>query len=289
MEKITAETIKALIAQKYSEDKYATFFELRSGTGAMAGSAIDAFVMNVWPSEKFTRYAFEIKISRQDMMHELNHPKKRQWSFDMSNEFWFVCAPGIVKPDEIPENCGLLVVSKNGRMLRSLKRAQWREVDDLKMHQAASIIRAASRMQKYPETLIWLRAGEEINIEEIDQIIRARRSEVDESDIKHRVATLVKDKFDKQNADMGKYAQALQEAGIDPPDFMTNPHGYVYDGTIKHWIEKYFVVGPDIIELRRAMEDLKRANHAVKSAEEAIVRISKRDVADDDQLPIIHE
>ena len=276
MTKITAESIKALIAQKYSEDKFATFFELRSSTDGAMGS-IDAFVMNVWPSSKFPRYAFEIKVSRADLMHELIRPEKRQWSFDMSNEFWFVCAAGICKPDEIPENCGLMVVSKNGRMLRTIKRAQWREAQPLKERQIAAIIRAASRMQKYPETLIWLRAGEEIDIDELDVIVRGRRDEVDNGDIEKKARAMARDLFDKQNADMAKYAEVMREAGIEPPDFMLGEStGYLYDHTIAEWVQEHLVSGPAGKELLAAVKQIKAADLALKSARDSIIQLTKR-------------
>ncbi len=287
MTKITAESIKALIAQKYSESKFVTFFELRSSTGGAMGS-IDAFVMNVWPSSKFPRYAFEIKVSRADLMHELKRPDKRQWSFDMSNEFWFVCAAGICKPDEIPQNCGLMVVSKNGQMLRVMKRAQWREAQPLKERQIAAIIRAASRMQKYPETLIWLRAGEEIDMNELDVIVRSRRDDVDNDDIDKKAKAIARDMLQSQNSDMARYAEAMREAGIEPPDFMLGKStGYLYDYTVTEWVQENLVSGADGRELLTAVRELKTVDIALKSARDAIIRLTvrKKDNGDQEELP----
>ena len=284
MTKITSETIKALIAQKYSDNKYATFFELRSDTDVRAAS-IDAFVMNVWPSS-YARYAFEIKVSRADLMHELSRPEKRAWSMDISNEFWYVCVADICKPDEIPESCGLMVASKNGRNLRVIKRAQWRESQPLEVWEIASIIRAASRMQKYPETLIWLRAGEEINIDELDAIARMRRSHVDSRDLEQRAEEIARDIFEKQNSDMAKYVLAMQEAGIEPPDFMLGKGGHIYDSTIKRWIDKNLVIGPGANEILKAVGTLKTAGFALQSARDSIIKLTgKKDNGAQEGLP----
>jgi len=291
MEKITAETIKALIAQKYQSlsnaGKYAIFFELKAGTGAYAYGAIDAFVMNVWPSSKYARYAFEIKVSRQDLMHELNHPEKRDWSMGISNEFWFVCAPGICTPDEIPENCGLMVVSKNGKMLRSLKRAQFRENQPLNLWEIASICRAASRMQNFPDTLIWRYSGQELNDEQLDRVIRERRKGIDQRDIENRAKELAKAMFLDQNSDMAKYAKAMQKAGIEPPDFMVGKStGYAYDHTIQAWIERNLTIGPGSKEILSAMQQMKTAYLALNTARDSIIKLTENNKSDGGQETI---
>ena len=194
MEKITSETIKALIAQKYeavsNNGKFAIFFELRSRTGGAAGS-IDAFVMNTWPSSEFHRYAFEIKISRQDLMHELDRPEKREWSMAISNEFWFVCAPDICKPEEIPENCGLMVATKTGNQLRKIKRAPYREAQPFEVWEIASIIRSASRMQNFPNTLLWKYQGKDLTGDQLDEVMRDRRDYLVAQDIRDKAATQI--------------------------------------------------------------------------------------------------
>jgi len=290
MEKITAETIKALIAQKYeavsNNGKYAIFFELRRRTGAGATGSIDAFVLDVWPSSNFARYAFEIKVSRQDLMHELDNPNKREWAFDISNEFWFVCAPGICKPEEIPENCGLMVATKTGRQLRIQKRAQWREADDLAPWEIASIIRSASRMQKFPSTLLWKYDGQEINDEQLSAVISERRSYVEQGEIDDKVKVLVKEKFDKQNEDMAKYAESMRSAGIEPPRFMLGNSGYDWTTTIDDWVNKNFVTGPDNKKIRQVAQDLKSIGLTVKAAQDNMGALIKRNKPDDGQESI---
>ena len=290
MEKVTAETIKALIANKYDSGsnagKFAVFFELKGGTGAYAHGAIDAFVMNVWPSAKYARYAFEIKISRQDLMHELNNPQKRDWSMGISNEFWFVCTAGICEPEEIPENCGLMVVSKNGKQLRIKKRAQYRESQPLELWEIASIIRAAARMQNFPDTLIWKYQGQELKDEQLDEVIRGRRDWRDENDIKDRAKAMAKEMFNEQNTDMARYAMVMQNTGIEPPGFMTGKSGDGWEQPIKDWIDKHFVTGPDNKQIRRIIQDLKSIGLTVKTAQENITRIAEGNKPNDGQESI---
>ena len=289
MEKITAETIKALIAQKYeavsNNGKYAIFFELRSRTGGAAG-AIDAFVMDTWPSSQFRRYAFEIKVSRQDLMHELDNPNKRQWAYDISNEFWFVCAPGICQPEEIPENCGLMVATKNGKQLRKQKRAQYREAEPFHIWEIASIVRSAARMQKFPNTLLWKYQGQELNNEQLDAIISDRRCYADQDDIAKQSKALAKEMFDTQNINMARYAMIMENAGIEPPGFMTGKPGEAWEHTIKDWVDRHFITGPDNKQIRRVVQDLKSIGLTVKAAQDNIGALVKRNKPDDGQESI---
>ena len=67
--------------------EWAFFSELRVGTGYATykhrkGSAlsveqrIDVWAMNLWPSKKFKRIAYEIKVSKSDFKREIEDPKK---------------------------------------------------------------------------------------------------------------------------------------------------------------------------------------------------------------------
>ncbi len=293
MDKITAETIKALIARRYDSfqngGQFCTFFELRSETGGGAAGAIDAFVMNVWTSKNYERLAFEIKVSRNDLMHELNNPDKRQWAFDISNEFWFVCAPGICTVDEIPENCGLMMVSKNGKKLMTKKRAQYREASDLAPWEIASIIRAASRMQHKPDESLWKYQGQDLTEKELDEIIKDRWSYGDQSRIDNKAKEIAESKFRKQNEEMALFAEELSKAGIDPPGFMT---GKFETWTMRakeealKWVDKHFVVGPDAIEIRAAIKAMKNADLAVKEARDRMINLVKKKEPNDGQASL---
>lgn len=132
------DVLKAL-QTRYSPPEWAFFKELRVGTGFKGYSLdrewgnpeqrIDAWVINCWPSQEFKRLAFEVKISRSDFLKELAEPTKRQVALKFSNEFYFAAPAGLIKSDELPEECGLIEVYEDGRT-RIRRRAPTRPGSD---------------------------------------------------------------------------------------------------------------------------------------------------------------
>lgn len=118
----SADIIKAL-RKRHGNREWAFFPELRVGTGyqtrrlAKQGinpeQRLDAFAFNLYPSKKHMRITYEIKVSRSDFLHELKNPMKRKQGLELSNEFYFVTPVGLVKPEEIPTECGLIEVYDN--------------------------------------------------------------------------------------------------------------------------------------------------------------------------------
>ena len=85
---------------------------LRMGTGYRAYTlsnveqSIDAWAMALWPSLKFEKIAYEIKVSRHDFFRELEHPEKRQAALSVSNQFYFAVPASLVSPAEVPAETG---------------------------------------------------------------------------------------------------------------------------------------------------------------------------------------
>ncbi len=143
-------------------------------------------------------------------------------------------------------------------------------------------------MQKYPETLIWLRAGEEINMDELDVIVRGRRDEIDNRDIEHRAREMAVEIDRKRNEAMIKYGEAMRLAGIEPPNFMTGEvDGYLYDHTVAEWVQENLVSGPDGKELLMALRQIKSVDYALKAARDAIIKLTvrKKDNGGQEELP----
>jgi len=234
--------------------------------------------MDLWPSGKLSRYAFEIKVSRSDFLKELDQPDKRKWAMDISNEFWFVCAPDVAKNSEIPEGCGLMVCSKNAKNLRRVLRATYREAEDFSMIQVAAILRSAFRVQSLPEALAWKYAGQEVTPEILDEILADRRDYEQKQEIGRQVQEKVDDIEAKRTEAMQKYAEGLKAAGIQPPKFMFPGYpGSVWSGTVDDWVEKYFIKGPARSQLQNAARSLRNAQNAVKSATEQVQAIAGPD------------
>lgn len=110
------EALDILERERHSHD-WIFFRELRIGAGYTGDSQqrVDAFAVHCFPSKNHHRFAYEIKTSRADFLRELASPRKRRPALMMSNYFYFVTPPGIVKPDEVPIDCGLLEITKAGR------------------------------------------------------------------------------------------------------------------------------------------------------------------------------
>ena len=107
--------------EKYPPPQWAFFAELRVGTGYKnrkegknPEQRMDAWAINCYPSKQFATIAFEVKVSRSDYLHEIANPDKRQQAIQLSNEFYFVVPSGLVYAEEVPDECGLMVVDDKG-------------------------------------------------------------------------------------------------------------------------------------------------------------------------------
>ncbi|MFD2168488.1 hypothetical protein [Tumebacillus lipolyticus] len=142
---MNAKQIIEALRQRHSQEnagvkEWAFFEELRVTTGLNPLSTrhrdyrldkskaqrIDAWVINCYPSKNFLRVAYEVKVSRSDFLHEIKHQEKRQQALALSNQYFFVVPKGLVKPEEVPEECGLIYVDGNQRA-RVVKQAPMRE------------------------------------------------------------------------------------------------------------------------------------------------------------------
>ncbi len=227
--------------------------------------------MDLWPSGKFTRYAFEVKVRRSDFLHELDTPDKRKWAMDISNEFWFVCAPGVAKPEEIPEGCGLMVCSKNAKILRKIVRAKYREAGDFALWEVAAILRSAFRKTPLPDTLAWKYAGQEITSDLLDELVAGRREYAAQREIEEKVKSGVRAIDAERTEAMRKYAAEMKAAGIEPPAFMCGPDfGVPWGHTVERWVKENLVDGPAGQKLQNAARSLRNAQNAVRSAAEHI-------------------
>lgn len=110
---ITAADIRLGLETRYKKPIWVTFPELRAGTGygKRSEQRIDLWAINTQPHQGCPRLAFEIKVSRADFQHELEDPLKRRGALLLSNQYFFVTPPGLVKPAQIPLECGLLEMS----------------------------------------------------------------------------------------------------------------------------------------------------------------------------------
>ena len=123
-EKLNSREIIQALKNRYKNKREWVFLEeLTFPTGTRA----DACVFNAFYSKGFKRIAFEIKISRSDFLHELKNPDKRKSAVELFHEFYFVTPTGLLDKKDVPLDCGLMEVSKDGGTrikVRAPKRAE---------------------------------------------------------------------------------------------------------------------------------------------------------------------
>jgi len=84
--------------------------------------------------------AYEVKVSRSDFLVEMKKPTKRKLALFYSNLYYFATPKGLIRPEELPPECGLIELQDNGRM-RIAVEPPWRECHPPSWHFVASIAR----------------------------------------------------------------------------------------------------------------------------------------------------
>lgn len=147
------------------QNQWATFVELRNGTGMHSITGIDFFAVNTWPSKHFHTIAYEIKVSRSDFAKELQWPDKRAFAESVANQCMFVVPNGLVRPDEVPEGWGLIYADAGG--LKTVKHGtQKRDVSWPKSFVMSMVRRAADAPPSLP-LAAWKVEGKEIGEAEL--------------------------------------------------------------------------------------------------------------------------
>lgn len=89
-----------------------------------------------------TRTAIEVKVSRADFLRETD-AKRRPWR-KITHRFVYATPAGLLKPEEIPDGCGLWEV--DGSAVRIMKRSKLNPKPDPIPHQV--LVAFAYRMQR---------------------------------------------------------------------------------------------------------------------------------------------
>ena len=98
--------------------------ECKNGCSYGGHLRMDAWVMKPSWANRLS-IVYEIKVSRNDFLND----KKYTLYFPYCNEFYFVCPPKLIQPNEIPDDCGLMWVSSTGTRLYTKKKAKYRDVE----------------------------------------------------------------------------------------------------------------------------------------------------------------
>lgn len=121
---VDAGQIGKLLIEKYNRD-FICIPECKIGSSWSNGKhrIIDLWCMaKSWAHPR--TIAFEIKVSRNDFLRDI----KWQDYLAYCTEFYFVSPPDIIAPDELPPEAGLMITSKNCKMMVTKKKAPMRQV-----------------------------------------------------------------------------------------------------------------------------------------------------------------
>ena len=147
---MNAENVLAAVKAAYYQNtprrrgEWVFFPEMRAGTGYGPGveNRMDAWIMNTWPSKRLMRIVLEVKVSRSDFFMELRNPHKREKALLFSNLFYFAAPAGLIQPDEVPPEAGLMEVTEAGRVKTTVK-APWRPTPEPTWRFVAALLRRA--------------------------------------------------------------------------------------------------------------------------------------------------
>lgn len=172
-DKITESDIHWLLRCRHPSPEWIYISELRNSTGFVRDvRTIDAAVFNTWPGRNFRTIAYEIKTSRSDFLAELKNPEKRSWVEESFNETNFACLNGICDMSEIPELWGLLIVSKNGNIIRQKKAACYRETSEMDYNVLISAMRRMYEIITEYRNKVYSFEGDALTQESLSELVK---------------------------------------------------------------------------------------------------------------------
>lgn len=103
-----------LLSDTYPPFDSAFIPEFRGGTGWACEQRVDAIAMHLWPSRGLELIGYELKVSRNDWIHEMKNPYKCQFMKKFCDKWYLVVSDlSIVKyAEELPPDWGLKFVEK---------------------------------------------------------------------------------------------------------------------------------------------------------------------------------
>lgn len=169
---MTAADLIAMLHARYQPPEWALLDELHDSTGAGATRRFDAVAFNCWPSGRFVRLGFEVKVSRSDFARELADHAKRAALEEQCHQVFFVVPPGVCLPREVPEPWGLLQVA--GDSLRALVKPRHREVGPVAEPLAVCAIRRLKEQEIARQKRHYTLDGVELTQEDLDALVERK-------------------------------------------------------------------------------------------------------------------
>lgn len=219
---MTSLSLEQLAVARHPLPEWATFVELRAGTGYARASRrgspeqrFDVAAFNCYPSTHGYRVVYEVKRSRGDFLRELKAPGKRAQAEGYFHETWFAVDRDVCTPEEVPDGWGLLVVTKGGDKLRTVKRARPRHAEEVPYSMVLSLLRATcGRLAERPTFDL---DGETLTEHDLERLVR-ERTDAERQKLTEKVRAVAEEKRELE----------LARAGIVEPleHLMLRAHGW---------------------------------------------------------------
>lgn len=123
MAKVRADEIKYALSKRHIEDFFLT--EVKTGPSTMTKTLrLDALaIKKSWTQPCFTGY--EVKVDRQDFLRDEKYLSYR----DYCHRLYLVCPLGLVQPEEVPEDVGLIYYNPEKESLFTKRKALYRDME----------------------------------------------------------------------------------------------------------------------------------------------------------------
>jgi hypothetical protein len=122
--KVRADLIKRALAKRHTDDFFLT--EVKNGPTHFARDLLIMDAMAIkksWANPCITVY--EVKVDRQDFLRDEKWPGYRAYC----HRLYFACPAGLIQPEELPEDVGMVWYNVEKGTLYTKKKAHHREID----------------------------------------------------------------------------------------------------------------------------------------------------------------
>ncbi|HUW33402.1 MAG TPA: MmcB family DNA repair protein [Planctomycetota bacterium] len=268
-EKPKAQDLLSLLGRRHAKDLFVP--ECKSGpTWGGSHFRLDAWAMRrSWVN--FCTFGYEIKVSRSDFIRD------EKWRFYLAycHELFFCTPKGLVKPDELPPEVGLIEATSNGRRLVLKKRAAHRQLqipEELFCYILMCRAKIIERQDGYSERpdREWWEEWMKMRIEErrFGKIVgKAIRQTIDQ---RIRAAEDRNEELARENRDLSEVREQIRQ--LFPAGF--NPSSY----QITDRLEQLGLLGP----MQRLEGTLERLEDQIAHTKRAIATAKGKLNKDDD-------
>ena len=208
-----ADHILEMLKLKHLEDVFVP--ECKDGGSGRGYLRLDAWAMKKsWVHPLSIGY--EIKVSRSDFVND----EKWRGYLPYCNEFYFVCPSGLIQPEELPDDTGLLWLAKTGTRLFKKKKPAYRKDEPELIELLKYIVMCRSSIKrntyvcennKIEEWQAWLQEKDEkkrigYNVsKKIRELVTKR---IDEVEVKQRW-------LESENKNLAYLKDELKKLGFD--------------------------------------------------------------------------